>query len=335
MEHLLIIDKSLKGREYGTLTSFQEAIRKYTNAKVLVLPKKTKCEERYFQTSRLSFLRSYKNKTNINIPENHFDVVWYICMGPENYRFDLLYGLEKIKNRIVYFFDTLPHQFSLIKRLNISQVFNIQITSFDDALYPLEKLTNSKWHYIQQSSSKVYFNEKKLSEKDIGFASFGRGNKRLNDIIQKYCDLNNIIFERTHEIGGEIITNNKLLYESYCRVLSNSIFSICFPVEVTNPNRAGDLSPITCRWYESFLAQNIVIGKEPVNQNFKKIFPSNFVHEINFQDSEEKIIYQLDLFWSNKEKLFDELYGGSEIERNKFDWNSRIAEILIILKNTL
>jgi hypothetical protein len=327
--HLILIDSELKGREYGTLNAFNEAIIKITSGDTLILPKKTKFENRFFQSSNFRCLRKFSRKTNLkNITENKYDVVWYICMGPENYRFDLMYGIENIKNRVIYFFDTLPHQFSLIKKLKISRSFNIQISSFDDAINILERMANSKWHFIQQASSLEYFPKKSIAEKEIAFASFGRGNLMLNDIIQEFCDSHGLIFDRTHETSGQILTNNELLYKSYCRSLSNAVFNICFSVEHTDPNRSGVLSPITCRWYESFLARNIVLGIQPKNSLFNQIFPKNFVYELNEKDTKENILLRLEELWENREALYSQLYENSNYDVRNYDWDNRIIEIL-------
>lgn len=324
-KHLMIIDTQLVGREYGTLASFQQSIIDYTKADIYFLPFLSKLEKRLHQTSRFSFLRKIFLKKKRIVLHNNYDVLWYICMGPENYRFDVLEGFENIPNRIIYLFDTLPHQLKLIKKIARRNDFNYQITSFNDAQPILEKLTNSKWYFIQQASSKRYFKEYLLKDKEVAFTSFGRGNSRLNEIIQQFCDENNLIFERTHESSGKVITNNVLLYKHYCRILSKSVFNICYPVEITNPNRAGELSPITCRWYESILARNIVLGERPKNPNFGKIFPKEFVHMLDLNCTNLEIKNQLNYYWQNKDDLFDALYN-QQME-DSYDWVNRVEEI--------
>ena len=331
MEHIIIKDPTLKGREYGTLSSFQEAIQKITAADEILLPELGFWEKYFLQVSKWRFLRKFIRKRKIVHNTEKIDVLWYILMGPENYRLDLFKGYENVPVKIIYFFDTLPHQFYLIKKLKIHSLFNYQITSFNDAVVYLNKITNSNWYFVQQASSIEYMYDKDLISKEIAFSSFGRSDSKLNNVIQKFCDKNNLIFYRTHELGGKILTNNKELYKSYCWALSNSVFNVSLSVETTNKERAAFLSPITCRWYESILAKNIVIGKKPKNPFFNHLFPDNFVQEININASDDILEDQISILWKNRQILFKNIYNSKNINFIDYDWCSRVVEILNIV----
>ena len=103
MKHTIIIDSSLSGREYGSLRLFERNIISLTNANVIEL----KDIESDFQIKYLGHsMRLYKfrklKKKKISISG---DVLWYVIMGPENYKLDLFdINFKNFTYRIVYLF---------------------------------------------------------------------------------------------------------------------------------------------------------------------------------------------------------------------------------------
>jgi hypothetical protein len=259
------------------------------------------------------------------------DVIWYILMGPENYRLDFFKGYEDVPLKIIYFFDTLPHQYKLISKLNLDEVFSIRITSFIEAVEYLEKSTMSKWHYIPQASIEPRVIPT-INSKSISFCSYGRGNDRLNAIIKQFCYDNNLYFDYTQEGQGELKTNNIELYQNYIWHTSQSIFNICFSVESTNPTRAGNLSPITCRWFEAILSRNIVIGISPKGKDFKELFPDGFVQSIDMNSTDNDIYRHIEGLWINREEIFSRVYNDlTDRSFEKYKWESRVMEICNLL----
>ncbi|MFM7684237.1 MAG: hypothetical protein ACKO7P_16080 [Bacteroidota bacterium] len=331
MEHLLIIDPSLQGREYGTLSAFQSSIEHITGSKRINLPEYNFFEKRFLQSSRWRFLRRLSRRKNIAKSKIQADVLWYILMGPENYRLDMFNGYEDIPIKIIYFFDTLPHQFGLINKLKLDRTFNIKITSFPDALDKLEILTKSKWEYVPQASINPRILPD-LNSKTIAFCSYGRSNRRLNEIIKNFCSNNNLYFDCTNEGQGIMKTSNLDLYQSYLWHTAQSIFNVSFSVESTHPSRAGILSPITCRWFEAILSRNIVVGQSPLNREFEELFPNGFVRGLNLDCTDEEVYRQLEDLWKIREELFNNLYGQlDESYFEKYVWDSRVLEICKII----
>ena len=327
MEHLLIFDPSLQGREYGTLSAFQSSIEHITSCKSIILPEHNFFEKRFLQSSRWGFLRRFSRKRKLSQFKIHADVLWYVLMGPENYRLDMFNGYEHIPIKVIYFFDTLPHQFRLISKLNLDSTFNIRITSFSDALEKLEIITKSKWEYVPQASitSRIL---PALTAKSIAFCSYGRSNQRLNKIIKKFCANYNLYFDCTNEGQGKMKSSNLELYQSYLWHTAQAIFNVSLSVESTHPSRAGILSPITCRWFEAILSRNIVIGHSPTNREFEELFPKGFVQGINLDCTDEEIYRQLEDLWINREELHYNVYGQLD-ERffEKYIWDSRVRDI--------
>jgi hypothetical protein len=188
MKHSIIIDNSLGGREYGSLRLFEKNIISLTNANVIELEDtESRFQKKYFGHSmRLHKLRG-SNKKKINI---YGDVLWYVVMGPENYKLDLFdINFTNFSYRIIYFFDTLENQFPLIKRLFSNNNFNIKITSFSDAVSPLTKITMCEWIHIGQAADDNFFLYRELNDRKIAFSSYGRRDNYFHQILKQFIFL--------------------------------------------------------------------------------------------------------------------------------------------------
>ena len=146
--HVLLRNPGLRGWEYGMLRELEHEIVKQTNATVIDIPEyhNNILVKKSAHGMRLDKVRSVLPKKTLQVDA---DVIWFILMGPENHVLDLFSQWDiKAKHRIVYLFDTLPPQYSLVKKLYSNDQFNIRITSFTDAVPDLESITGKKWFAI-------------------------------------------------------------------------------------------------------------------------------------------------------------------------------------------
>src|SRR5688572_2900891 len=151
LSHVLLRNPRLRGWEYGMLRALESEIVRQTNAAVIDIPNYDNniLLKKSAHGMRLDKVRSVLPKRPLQVEA---DVIWFILMGPENHVLDLFSQWDiKAKHRIVYLFDTLPPQYSLLKKLYSNDQFNIRITSFADALPDLEAITGRKWFAIEQA----------------------------------------------------------------------------------------------------------------------------------------------------------------------------------------
>jgi hypothetical protein len=330
VKHVVLRNPFLKGWEYGMLRELENAIIQNTNAEVINLPDygKEKLLEKTQHGMRLSSLRKLIPKKELKIEA---DVVWCILMGPENMMLDLFKGWQKIKHRIVYFFDTLPAQYPLIKSLFSSDEFNIKITSFNDAKADLEKLTSKKWHVIEQAATEGLFNTVPFENKMIHFSSYGRKWPALHEALLEFCQNKNLYYDFTTHDARHPTAEPELLYRQYAWHLSHSLFTFSWPVELTNPSRAGHLHPITCRWFEAACSGTVLIGKKPANEKFDVYLFSEAVVEMDPSEKKEGMLSKLEKIWGMRKQLYDQANELQKKHHPKLIWKDRVQRMLKLI----
>ena len=333
MKHVLLVDLSLNGREYGALRSLEAEIVNQTGALIIEIPQihypleKLKMN----QSMRLASVRKLIPKKRFQI---NADVIWCVLMGPENYKLDIFKEWNLVaKYRVVYLFDTFRHQLQCISRLFSNNIFNIKITSFNDAIPMLEEATGYKWHHIEQGADPVIFKPLQISERKIAFSSYGRKDLKMHENIKLFCKKKNLYYDFTTEINAVPIVDAQELYQQYAWHLCQSIFTISWAVEKTNPSRAKDLRPITCRWFEAAVSNTILLGQKPDNVHFDNYFPPNFVLPLNSENSAEDLQIKLEFIWENRFQLYDEKLLVFNKQMHRWTWQSRVDEIIIIINN--
>lgn len=270
------------------------------------------------------------------LPKKNFpveaDVLWYILMGPENFELDLFKDWNiKAKYRIVYIYDTLEPQLGLVKKLFSDNLFNICITSFNDAVSHLETFTNKKWHYIEQAVPVSLFRPIALAEKLIPFSSYGRRQGDFHKVLLEFCERNHLYYDFTTHSGASPTAPEYQLYKQYAWHLSHSMFTVSWPVELTNPRRAGRLRPITCRWFEAAASGTIILGKKPDNSMFDELLIPGLVTEIDPQEDKMKLWRVLDKVFANRNEMMTKFAAIAEQNYERWTWANRVTRMLQLI----
>jgi len=310
------------------LRSFEEAIINETKAEVADIPPyrfASKYLHHFGHGMDRALYRRYFPKQSF-LPES--DVMWYILMGPENYRLDLYKGWErKAKRRILYIYDTMPSQYPVIKRLLSDNTWDILITSFNDAVDDLERTTGRKWHCVEQAADKELFKPAPLQERVIHFSSYGRRYPVLHDAVREFCKSNDLYYDYTTHDGRHPVVDSTELYRQYAWHVNHSIFNFSWPVELTNPQRAGHLRPVTCRWFEAAAAGTVIVGKAPSNPIFGEWLDKDIVINIDPGDNKAQLFRQLDNIWNDRERLFERAQKFRDLKWEGWTWNDRVNRI--------
>ena len=332
MKHVVIKDSDLNGWEYGMLRSFERIILEETGGAIAEIPTYSVSKD-YMKHLGHSMNKSFLRKA---LPKNKFevnaDVAWYILMGPENYKLDLYTGWsEGVKTKILYLYDTLPEQYETIRKLFSTNTWDICITSFNDAVGDLEKLTGRKWHCVPQAADPLLFSPTDVQNKLIHFSSYGRRLPVLHDALVEFCRSNNLYYDYTTHDGKHPTADSVELYKQYAWHLNNSLFNISWPVEVTNLKRAGNLRPITCRWFEAAMSECIILGKNPDNPQFEKELTNNLVENFNAFGTKQEIFKELDKVWAKKTFLNEKSRQLRIENQERWTWQKRVNTILELL----
>ena len=330
MKHVLLRNSRLKGWEYGVLRALEAAIIQQTDAEVIEVPDygAEPILKRAIHGMRMEAVRSFLPKKKLQIEA---DVLWHILMCPENYELDLYTGWEHVPNRIVYIFDTLVPHFTIIKNLFSGNVFTVCITSFQDAVDHLTKLTRNRWHAIEQAVPGDTFYLIEQKEKLIHFSSYGRRHPRFHTCLLEFCMQNGLYYDYSTHNAPNVWIHEDELYRQYAWHLQHSIFTVSWPVEVTNAQRAGYFNPVTCRWFEAAACGTVILGQPPANALFDELLHPELVVKIDPDAKKEEVFKRLDELWKNKETYKQNAFVIGKELGEKLTWNNRVGRMLNLI----
>lgn len=312
------------------LRCLEEEIVRQTGAQRLTVsnsPLLQKLNRRFAQGTRYGRLRRFIPKRPLALPASA-EVVWHVLMGPENYSLDLFKHWRGGAKHIVYLFDTLPSQMNLIRRLFSGREWDVCVTSFDDAIPLLERETGRAWHHADQAVSLGYFPPTPPAERVIHFSAYGRRHPRVHEAVLRFCEANGLYYDfTTHDRSGPT-ADPLTLFRQFAWHLSHSVFTFCWPVEVTNPGRAGNLSPITCRWFEAAAAGAVMLGQPPQNPHFRQSFGDDSVTQINPDAEVSTIVNQMEQIWQQRAELSARAMRLRQKLGPRLDWSDRVKRML-------
>ena len=332
MNHILLRDPALQGWEYGMQRSFEAAIRQITAARVVDIPAYS------FAPKYMHHFGHGMNKAGLRkfFPRQPFvlnaDVAWYVLMAPENYRLDLFEGwANSCRKKVLYLYDTLPAQYPLIKKLFSDGTWDILITSFDDAVEDLQRETGQKWHSVEQAADEDLFEPVAIEHRHIHFSSYGRRYPKVHEVVQEFCNENGLYYDFTTHDGRHPTAEPSDLYKQYAWHMNHALFTFSWPVEFTNPARAGHLKPVTCRWFEAAAAGTILVGKAPGNNKFNTFFDKDLVHPIDPDADPASIKKTIQQLWDQRQELFNKAFAFAKENRKNLVWQERVRRIVAIL----
>jgi hypothetical protein len=333
LKHILLRNSRLKGWEYGMLRAFEDEIVRQTSAEIVEVPYygKPAVLNRAGHGMRFEGIRDYLPKQELKLEG---DVIWYVLMGPENYELDLFKGWTKnAKHRIVYIYDTLEPQFPVIKKLFSSDDFNIKVTSFNDAKPLLEQITNKNWHVVEQAVPENLFFPVPAEKKVIDLSSYGRRFPAFHDVLLEFCTAHRLYFDYTmHAVKNPTAIESEL-YRQYAWHLTHSKFTVSWPVELTNPVRAGQLHPITCRWFEAAASATILVGRKPGNSKFDATLAKDLVFELDPFAERSLILKTLETLYRDYDFLQSKADEIRAKNYSRWTWKEKVERILNIMEN--
>jgi hypothetical protein len=329
MTHTIIADPHLNGWQYGMLRSFENAIVEETGASISQIPEYPYLDKyihHFGHGMRRGKFRKYLPQHSWTVDG---EIGWYILMGPENYKLDLYKDWDKnLKTKILYIYDTFPFQYPLIKRLCKNKEWDILITSFNDAVDDLQKITGRQWHCIEQAADKYLFTGSAFEEKLIHFSAYGRRHPLFHEVVKDFCEKKGLYYDYTTHDVKHPVADSPELYKQYAWHLNHSLFTFSWPVEFTDPHKAAALRPITCRWFEAASAGVCIVGRKPANAVFDEHLYPGIVTEIDPLGSPAEITSQLESIWEARYELVEKARVIQQSNSARWTWGNRINRIL-------
>lgn len=185
--------------------------------------------------------------------------------------------------------------------------------------------------FIPQSMDVQYFHEYNEKKERI-FMQMGRKTEALHEMILEYMEANNIenslqnyVYEK--EKGKIIFKDTKKL----AKEISKTLFFVCAPQCLSNPQNTGDISEVTARFYEAMACKSLIIGFKP-EDSFDELFPyKEAMIEVNSENFSE-IISEL---IKDKEKYRRIVEQNYNYVMEHHRWKNRLEELLLKITDTI
>ena len=245
------------------------------------------------------------------------DAYFVVLMGGDFIKF-YPYAFLNRKKRYVYFFDVWekdqPKFVDFIQKCKIDQIF----VSSNQAANALNlKLGRPIANYLPEGIDISAYKQFPYNKKEIDVIQIGRKYDQYHEYILPFLSKKNkvYLYEKTK---GTIIFPNQ---ESFITGLANAKISICFPLNITNPERAGMIETMTNRYLQSMASKCLIIGHAP--KEMLKLFGYNPVIEADLGRASEQLETILD-HYSDYIPLIEKNY---ETVSKYHTWENRWEQI--------
>lgn len=331
IRHVVMVNPKSRGLQYGMLRDLEDEIVRLTGAQIALVPR---IDLPGFVYSRIRFGLRLARLRGL-VPGASWpirgDVLWVVLMGPEDSDLDLLRGWsDGFGTKILYLYDTFEYQLPVLRKLISLTRWDVAVTSFNDAVPILERETGIRWHCVPQGVLSSRF-QPVVGARPIPFSAYGRREPRVHTAALAWARRTGLHYDFTVSSSVDPSLDPRDTYEHYAWHLRNSVFSFSWPVELTNPSRAGSLHPITCRWFEAASAGTVVVGRAPDNPAMLDYFGPDLVVPLDPDMGETAIGRRMDEFW---EQRAEHLRAAERraARRDTWMWEARVREILRIAR---
>jgi hypothetical protein len=187
------------------------------------------------------------------------DACFAVLMGRDFVKYQP-YAFLNRKKRYIYFFDVWPkdraHFVDFIRRYKIDRVF---VSASQVAIELNEELKRPIASWIPEGIDVATYKAMPYPQKDIDIIQLGRRYDWYHDKILTFADeMNKIyLYEKTK---GIIIFPKR---EDFINGMARAKISVCFPSNITHPERAGDVETMTNRYLQSMASKCLIVGHAP------------------------------------------------------------------------
>ena len=327
--HAIVLNPRLHGFEYGALRDFEAEIVRLTGARAVVPDERrfpAWIRKRIGHGMRYGTLRPLLPKANLRFRS---DVTWIVLMGPETFDLDLYKGwIDGSGFRILYLMDTFPAQIPALRRVLRAARWDLAVTSFRCAVPMLETATQRKWHSVPQGISPARFAPPPEAGRVIEFSAYGRRVPAVHKhLLRQSIEAGtHYDFSACARLADNVSVESA--YRQYAWHLGRSAFTFCWPVEVTSPERAAMLSPVTCRWFEAAASGTVVLGKPPRDPDFVELFGPDAVIGVDPAITSEELAQLVSDLTRRRASLREAAMARRSDRIERWSWQSRVRSIM-------
>lgn len=227
--------------------------------------------------------------------------------------------------KAIYLFDAWPSYFNYILRFVNDFEINYLFVSSKQAAESLNLLIGkNNVFWVPEGVKPVDYKFLPAANRNIDVLSFGRGYNSFHlSIVEKLAQKKvNYMFSSANE---KLFPDK----DSFTDGLSKAKISVCFPTNVTHPERADGVETMTNRFLQSMASKCLVLGKAP--EEMIQLFGYNPVVEADMENASEQITGILKNFENYRELI--EMNYQTLVENHS--WSKRWEQISTILSENI
>jgi len=189
----------------------------------------------------------------------------------------------------IYLFDAWPKFYpkiqAFIQDWGVEHAF---ISSSQSARRLAERVAGCQFHWAPEGVTPQIYSSRPSGERDIDVLQFGRRYEHYHQQVVGALEQagKTYLYERA---PGQIIFPGRA---AFVDGLARSRISICFPSNLTHPERAGDVSTLTLRYLQSLASKCLVVGSAP--EEMVRLFGYNPLIEADFNDPAGQLLSLLE-----------------------------------------
>ena len=250
------------------------------------------------------------------------DAYFAALMGGDFVKF-YPYAFLNRKKRYVYFFDAWtkdqPALVDFIRECKIDRVF---VSASQAATELNEKLGRALASWIPEGIDISEYKQLPYNQRDIDVVQIGRKDDWFHEQILPLFDETDKVYLYEKTKGTIIFPTRKEFIDG----LARSKISVCFPSNITHPDRAGMIETMTNRYLQSIASKCLIVGHAP--QEMIELFGYNPVVEIDRNAPREQLKTILDHYFDYI-PLIEKNY---EMVSKHHTWKNRWEQIKNLIK---
>ena len=251
--------------------------------------------------------------------------------GPIKHRFVILMGPRFRKTmpffladgcKSAYIFDAWPQNQERYRLFaDACQLDHLFVSSSQGAATLAGMMRSTACHWIPEAVSPSDYFLPSHPERDIDVLQLGRRFNTYHRMINDDLVRRSKVYVYEKEPGQIIFPTRQSLIEGLLRAK----ISICAPMAMTHPEKAGGIETMTMRYLQSMLSKCLVVGHAPAEMI--QVFGYNPVVEIDFSNAGPQLLEILDNF-ADYQPLIEKNY---QMVCQHHTWQKRWQQIAGIL----
>ncbi|MEI8348967.1 MAG: glycosyltransferase [Candidatus Omnitrophota bacterium] len=260
--------------------------------------------------------------------KDSYDVLFCVSLNFGTALEDVLNWRDRCKYCICYIYDTWPnitkYDEAAIRR-TLKHV-DLLCFSFPESISYFKILLNPLPFWVPQAINPDRFYYVPKLDRGVGVYMFGRQPQGVFEKVKSYCMSRNFLMMQHNRLPfpeGKVLDWEDA-YTMHAQLLLHAKVTLNWTMQLTHPSRI--ISSTTTRWFEPAATGCLVIGNEPSDGEFQKLFPiPGFVRKVDNDFGNLTALIEEAIQDKDSEDLRRQL---AEHTRNHHTWYHRIARML-------